>query len=38
MRNPLWSLEIFALDVIIIHQLAAHRTEGRRAATQTERT
>ena len=30
---PLWSLAIFALDVIIIHQIASHGTEGRRAAT-----
>lgn len=26
---PFWSLAIFALDVVIIHQIAAHGTEGR---------
>ena len=29
---PLWSLAIFALDIVIIHQIAAHGTEGRGAA------
>jgi hypothetical protein len=29
---PLWSLAIFALDIIIIHQIATRGTEGRRAA------
>jgi hypothetical protein len=26
---PFWSLAIFALDIVIIHQVAAHGTEGR---------
>jgi hypothetical protein len=26
---PFWSLAIFALDIVIIHQIAAHGTEGR---------
>ena len=26
---PLWSLAIFALAIVIIHQIAAHGTEGR---------
>ena len=30
---PFWSLAIFALDVIIIHQIAVYGTEGRRTAT-----
>jgi hypothetical protein len=29
---PLWSLAIFAIDVVIIHQIATRGTEGRRAA------
>jgi hypothetical protein len=29
---PLWSLAIFALDVVIIHQIATRGTEGRRPA------
>jgi hypothetical protein len=29
---PLWSLAIFALDVVIIHQIAVRGTEGRRPA------
>jgi hypothetical protein len=29
---PLWSLAIFALDVVIIHQIAARGTQGRRPA------
>ena len=29
---PFWSLAIFALDIVIIHQIAAHGTEGRGAA------
>jgi len=29
---PLWSLAIFALDIVIIHQIATRGTEGRRAA------
>jgi len=29
---PFWSLAIFALDIIIIHQIATRGTEGRRAA------
>jgi len=28
---PLWSLAIFALAIVIIHQIAAHGTEGRGA-------
>jgi hypothetical protein len=38
---PFWSLAIFALDVVIIHQICAHGTEGRagaQAATSTNRT
>jgi hypothetical protein len=27
---PLWSLAVFALDVVIIHQIATRGTEGRR--------
>jgi hypothetical protein len=30
---PFWSLAIFALDIIIIHQIATRGTEGRRVAT-----
>jgi hypothetical protein len=26
---PLWSLAVFALDVVIIHQIATRGTEGR---------
>jgi hypothetical protein len=26
---PFWSLAIFALDIVIIHQIASHGTEGR---------
>ena len=26
---PFWSLAVFALCVVIIHQIAAHGTEGR---------
>jgi hypothetical protein len=29
---PFWSLAIFALDIVIIHQIATRGTEGRRAA------
>ncbi len=29
---PFWSLAIFALDVVIIHQIATRGTEGRRPA------
>jgi hypothetical protein len=29
---PLWSLAIFAIDIVIIHQIATRGTEGRRAA------
>jgi hypothetical protein len=29
---PFWSLAIFALDVVIIYQIALRGTEGRRAA------
>jgi hypothetical protein len=29
---PLWSLAIFALSIVIIHQISAHGTEGRGAA------
>jgi len=29
---PLWSLAIFALDVVIIHQIATRGTEGRQPA------
>jgi hypothetical protein len=29
---PFWSLAIFAVDIVIIHQIAAHGTEGRGAA------
>ena len=32
---PFWSLAIFALDIVIIHQIAAHGTEGRGAAAPT---
>ena len=32
---PFWSLAIFALDIVIIHQISAHGTEGRGAAAQT---
>jgi hypothetical protein len=28
---PLWSLAIFAIDIVIIHQIATRGTEGRRA-------
>jgi hypothetical protein len=28
---PFWSLAIFALDIVIIHQISAHGTEGRGA-------
>ena len=28
---PFWSLAIFALDIVIIHQIAAHGTQGRGA-------
>jgi hypothetical protein len=31
---PFWSLAIFAVDVVIIHQIAAHGTEGRGAEAQ----
>ena len=30
---PFWSLAIFALDIIIIHQIATRGTEGRRVVT-----
>jgi hypothetical protein len=29
---PLWSLAIFALNIVIIHQIATRGTEGRRPA------
>ena len=29
---PFWSLAIFAIDIVIIHQIATRGTEGRRAA------
>jgi len=29
---PLWSLAIFAIDIVIIHQIATRGTEGRRPA------
>jgi hypothetical protein len=29
---PLWSLAIFAIDIVIIHQIATRGTEGRSAA------
>jgi hypothetical protein len=29
---PLWSLAIFAIDIVIIHQIATRGTEGRRVA------
>jgi hypothetical protein len=29
---PLWSLAIFAIDIVIIHQIATRGTEGRRIA------
>jgi hypothetical protein len=32
---PFWSLAIFAIDIVIIHQIAAHGTEGRGAAAST---
>ena len=32
---PFWSLAIFALDIVIIHQIAAHGTEGRGPAVET---
>ena len=32
---PFWSLAIFAIDIVIIHQIAAHGTEGRDAAAST---
>jgi hypothetical protein len=31
---PFWSLAVFALDIVIIHQVAAHGTEGRGAAAE----
>jgi hypothetical protein len=31
---PFWSLAIFALDIVIIHQIASHGTEGRGAAAE----
>ena len=31
---PFWSLAVFALDIVIIHQIAAHGTEGRGARAQ----
>jgi hypothetical protein len=34
---PFWSLAIFALDIVIIHQIASHGTEGRGAAAETTR-
>lgn len=30
---PLWSLAIFAIDMVIISQIAVHGTEGREAGT-----
>ena len=30
---PFWSLAIFALSIVIIHQIAAHGTEGRGTGT-----
>jgi hypothetical protein len=38
---PFWSLAVFALDIVIIHQISAHGTEGRAgadAASSTSRT
>ena len=32
---PFWSLAIFALDIVIIHQICAHGREGRGAAAET---
>jgi len=32
---PFWSLAIFALDIVIIHQIATRGTEGRGAEAQT---
>jgi hypothetical protein len=32
---PFWSLAIFALAIVIIHQVAAHGTEGRDASVST---
>jgi hypothetical protein len=29
---PFWSLAVFAVDIVIIHQICAHGTEGRAAA------
>jgi hypothetical protein len=29
---PFWSLAVFALSIVIIHEIAAHGTEGREAA------
>jgi hypothetical protein len=34
---PFWSLAIFALDIVIIHQIAAHGTQGRGADAETTR-
>ena len=34
---PFWSLAIFALDIVIIHQIAAHGTAGRGADAETTR-
>ena len=31
---PFWSLAIFALSIVIIHQISAHGTEGRGTGTQ----
>ena len=31
---PFWSLAIFALSIVIIHQISAHGTEGRGPGTQ----
>src|SRR5215218_1512561 len=32
---PFWSLAIFALDIVIIHQISAHGREGRGATAET---
>jgi hypothetical protein len=32
---PFWSLAIFALSIVVIHQIAAHGTEGRGPAVET---
>jgi hypothetical protein len=34
---PFWSLAIFAVDIVIIYQIAVHGSEGRGPATETRR-